>query len=265
MCLSVFSIIYFPKMNKTQNLAFADDKNVNNYVEAKAYLSNVKTEYEAIMEQASGIYNKVEDITNKAFEAQNEMTKSRLYLGDMAKYEYQNSLQFDLLFSIFCSENLDEMFKKIQYANSVMDYHCKLVEEQQQRKANFEEILFTLNKETAKQNSLLNDANNKLIEANQVLDSLRSKLSPEELAMLESEIPAVDPGVDPGGEGGGDSPEPQPTPEPTPGPVPPAPGWATGTASAYGGESDPYTPNPGRTATQEVCDDWSTGVAIPMA
>ena len=34
---------------------------------------------------------------------------------------------------------------------------------------------------------------------------------------------------------------------------------------AYGGSSDPYTPNPGITATGAVCDDWSMGVAVPMS
>lgn len=42
-------------------------------------------------------------------------------------------------------------------------------------------------------------------------------------------------------------------------------GWLTGVASAYGGSSDPYTPNPGITATGAVCDDWSMGVAVPMS
>ena len=42
-------------------------------------------------------------------------------------------------------------------------------------------------------------------------------------------------------------------------------GWQTGVASAYGGSSDASTPNPGSTATGAVCDDWSMGVAVPMA
>ncbi|WP_241158163.1 hypothetical protein [Adlercreutzia sp. ZJ138] len=42
-------------------------------------------------------------------------------------------------------------------------------------------------------------------------------------------------------------------------------GWMTGVASAYGGSSDPYTPNPGITATGAVCDDNSMGVAVPMS
>lgn len=42
-------------------------------------------------------------------------------------------------------------------------------------------------------------------------------------------------------------------------------GWRVGLASAYGGSSDPYTPNPGTTATGALCNDWTVGVAVPMA
>ena len=42
-------------------------------------------------------------------------------------------------------------------------------------------------------------------------------------------------------------------------------GWRTGIASAYGGSSDKSTPNPGTTATGTRCDDWSVGVAVPIA
>lgn len=42
-------------------------------------------------------------------------------------------------------------------------------------------------------------------------------------------------------------------------------GWQTGVASAYGGWSDPSTGAVSGTATGDVCDDWSMGVAVPMA
>lgn len=42
-------------------------------------------------------------------------------------------------------------------------------------------------------------------------------------------------------------------------------GWLTGTASAYGGSTDPSTPNPGTTATGAICDDNSMGVAVPKS
>ena len=41
--------------------------------------------------------------------------------------------------------------------------------------------------------------------------------------------------------------------------------WQTGGASAYGGETDKYVKNPCPTATGDVCDDWSVGVAVPLS
>ncbi|MBQ9020897.1 MAG: hypothetical protein IJ113_02620 [Eggerthellaceae bacterium] len=68
-----------------------------------------------------------------------------------------------------------------------------------------------------------------------------------------------------------ESPEPEPEPEPQSEttleaqPSGDTSGWMTGIASAYGGSSDASTPNPGTTATGAVCDDYSTGVAVPIA
>lgn len=42
-------------------------------------------------------------------------------------------------------------------------------------------------------------------------------------------------------------------------------GWKKGLASAYGGSTDPMTPNPGYTATGAICNDSSMGVAVPMS
>lgn len=42
-------------------------------------------------------------------------------------------------------------------------------------------------------------------------------------------------------------------------------GWKSGAASAYGGSTDPSTPNPGYTATGALCNDSSMGVAVPMS
>lgn len=42
-------------------------------------------------------------------------------------------------------------------------------------------------------------------------------------------------------------------------------GWLSGVASAYGGSTDPNTPNPGTTSTGATCDDNSMGVAVPKS
>lgn len=261
-CVMIFALAMTPLFISKPKTASADPSNVTNYKEAKAFLANVKSEYDSIMNQASAIYNKIEETTVLAFEAQRAMTESQLYLNELFKYEYMNSTMFSILITIACSTSLDDLSKNMEYANSVMDYQFKVSQENAKRKATFDSRLQELTTQNAEQNACLTQASAKLAEANEVLQGVRAKLTPEELAELEGEISDI------GGGGGGDTPTPGPTPPgPTPpGPSPdPGPSWATGIASAYGGSSDPYTPNPGTTATGEICDDWSTGVAIPMA
>lgn len=250
--LAIICIVIPTSLNAKS--AYADITSVNNYVEAKAYLASVRAEYDACMTQATDLYNQIESTTNLTFEAQKKMAESRLNLGSLVKYEYTNSTQFSIIMTIACSTSLDDLFKNMDYANSVMDYQYRVAQEQKTRQDEFNLILNELNKQNEAQNSYLALASSKLSEATEVLNAAKSKLTPAELAELEGEISDI-------GGGGGDTPEPGPTP---PGPAP-GPGWASGIASAYGGSSDPYTPNPGITATGEVCDDWSTGVAIPTA
>ena len=259
------SSLFISRNHKTAN---ADPSAVSNYIEAKAYLSSVRGEYNAIMSEANSIYNQIEATTKKAFEAQRAMTESQLQLNSLLKYQYENSTIFSIFIMVACSTSLDDFSKNIDYANSAMDYLFNVSKDNKEKKDAFDSTLQNLNSQNAAQNACLASASGKLAEAETVLQGIRAKLTPEELAELEGEISDIGGGGSGGGGGGGDTPTPGPTPpgpQPEPTPDPPTPGWSSGLASAYGGSSDPYTPNPGTTATGEVCDDWSTGVAVPMA
>lgn len=212
--LAVICIVIPTSLNVKS--AQADVTSVNNYVEAKAYLASVRGEYNACMEQANSLYNQIESTTNLTFEAQKKMAESRLNLGNLVKYEYTNSTQFSIIMTIACSTSLDDLFKNMDYASSVMDYQYRVAQEQKARQDEFNLILNELNKQTEAQNSCLAQASAKLAEATEVLAAAKSKLTPEELAELEGEISDIG-----GGGGGGDTPTPGPTPpEPGPGPDP---------------------------------------------
>lgn len=211
MFIVLFAIISITVPNKVhENCAYADITSVNNYVEAKAFLGQVKAEYDACIANANGLYAQIEQTTSLAFEAQRKMAESRLYLGDLAKYEYTNSTQFSIIMTVISSENLDDLFKNMDYANSVMDYQYRLVQEQIKAQNEFKTILDELNVQNSKQNGYLAEAANKLNVAAEVLNAAKSKLTPEELAELEGEISDIGGGgdPDPGGGGGGDDPDP---------------------------------------------------------
>ena len=216
--LACFSI-FIPKSYTRHNCAFGDEQTVNNYKEAKAFLASVRSEYNAIMSQAKSLYNNIEDITKQAFDAQSELVNARTKFNSMAKTQYMNSVQFSIITLLLQSSNMDDLFKNLEYADSVMDYEYSIAKEQADKKAVFDSKLEELNSQTAAQNSCLQEASGKLAEASSVLQSIRSKLTPEELKELEGEIEDIG-----GGGGGGDTPTPGPTPPgPQPTPDPPSP------------------------------------------
>lgn len=256
-------LINYKKFNNSCDEAYAASDNVSNYIEAKAALEQVNAEYNSIMSQAAEINAQVEDACNQVMAVQGELVEKQKQLRDIIKYEYINSTQFSLISAMINSDGFDDFLKSLDYANSVMDFQYRIAVEQQQRKDRFESVLKSLKEKSSQQNACIEQANNKLSEASKILDSARSILTPAELAELEGEIPGG--GGSEGGGGGGDEPGPGPDPGPQPDPPDPGPTWESGTASAYGGATDPSTGPISWTATGEICDDSSTGCAVPMS
>lgn len=204
-CVMIFAIAAISLFISKPKTASADAKNVSNYIEAKAYLASVKAEYDAMMSQADVIYNKVEETTEQVFEAQKAMTESQLRLNAMLKYQYMNSTMFSIIVTIACSTSLDDLSKNMEYARSIIDFQFRVSQENARCKDAFETRLNELNAQNEEQNACLASASGKLAEAERVLQSIRAKLTPAELAELEGEISGI-------GGGGGDAPAPTPGP-----------------------------------------------------
>ena len=181
-----------------------------------------------------------------------------------------------------------------------MQFHADEVEGQKEHSTKHEKLIDDLNFQKDEQEKKLEELEAKRAEAETVLSQASSKLSnaqsdqaarlealrqkAEELAAADGATgPVIDENADtigredvvdsntpvqPNPDPNPPAPAPEPSPDPDPAPSPaPDPGisWSTGIASAYGGSTDPYTPNPGTTANGSVCDDNSMGVAIPMS
>ena len=201
--------------------------------------------------------------------------------------------------------DFSELLRNKSYLSSIMTYQADEVAAQQERSKRFQDISDSLNFQKDEQEKKLAELEAKKAEAQKVVADASSRLQNAEsdqasrLAELQrkaeemaaagavtdpvevedantvdrpSVVPPstpVEPDPDPvvpdtgggsggdsgGGSGGGSSESPGES----------TAGWSTGVASAYGGSTDPYTPSPGITATGAVCDDWSMGVAVPMA
>lgn len=262
---------------------------------AEAQMSQISAEYDAIAEEIERLQGEIDESASEVMVAQAAMLEGRASLGQAAKYEYRGGAVASMLTLLLESTDFSELLRNMEYLSQVMDYQASEIEAQRERKAQFEEIsarltqqkdeqeqaLAELEDKRAQAQSVVDDASAKLVDAQDEqaarLDALRQQAASFEAEQVqggggiaegantvdrEEVVPdstPVEPNPDNGTSGGGASDGGGAGSDAS------ASGWLTGVASAYGGSSDPYTPNPGTTATGAVCDDWSMGVAIPMS
>ena len=261
---------------------------------AESRMDSLASEYDELRQQADELQARVDEAASKVLEAQQAVIEGRNALGLAAASEYRSGGSAQSLATLlFESSSFNELLRNITYLGKVVDYQADEVAAQQERTAQFEKLVDDLNFQKSEQDAKLTELEAKKAEAERLVAEASSALQGAQddrasrLAALQQRAEAlaaqaaaqaqaeVDNAntverqpVVPDGSQVAPNPAPAPAPAPTPTPTPtPDPGasWSTGVASAYGGSTDPYTPNPGITATGAVCDDWSMGVAIPTA
>ena len=254
-------------------------------------------DHEALVKEVADLQKRIDETTAQALEAQQEVIDGRAALAKAAVYEYRGGSAQSLVKLLLEAESFDELVRNLVYLSSVVQYQVDEVEAQKERSARFDALMEDLNAQKDEQDRKLAELEEKKVQAEQTVSDASTKLQGaqgeyasmvEELqrkieeAEAQGSAPAEPVAVDesntntvrPGDQMTDVAPDPSPSPapdggsgsDPAPEPAPdPGAGWSTGIASAYGGSTDPYTPNPGTTATGAVCDDWSMGVAVPMA
>lgn len=264
---------------------------------AESNRQGIAADHEALVKEVADLQKRIDETTAQALEAQQEVIDGRAALAKAAVYEYRGGSAQSLVKLLLEAESFDELVRNLVYLSSVVQYQVDEVEAQKERSARFDALMEDLNAQKDEQDRKLAELEEKKVQAEQTVSDASTKLQGaqgeyasmvEELqrkieeAEAQGSAPAEPVAVDesntntvrPGDQMTDVAPDPSPSPAPDggsgSGPAPePAPdpgaGWSTGIASAYGGSTDPYTPNPGTTATGAVCDDWSMGVAVPMA
>lgn len=266
--------------------------------EAKTRLDEITAEYNELNAEIDSMQAKIDRLANQVLEAQEAMLEGRDALSDTAVYEYRNNTMTTMLNVLLGSQDISELTINLGYLSQIMNHQAKEIATQKQLKSDLESASDELNIQKNEQEAKLAELDRKQSEAQNVVNQVSQEYAAntEYLAALKSqadtlkraEVQAtqeVDPsantvnrpsspaaqapsggqqasssgttgsstGTSPSGgsSGGGSSSSGE--------------GWRTGLATAYGGSSDPYTPNPGKTATGAVCNDYSVGVAVPMA
>lgn len=254
---------------------------------ASAELEAISAEYNDLQTQINNLDAEIATTTQKVQEAQQAMLKGQELLGDAVLAEYKSDGGLSLVNIVLTSETISDFVTNMTYYSAVQEDQAEKIAEQRQLNETFNEALDDLNEQRDNQQTVLDQAEAKKAEAEKVVSDASAKVSSikesqAELAKLQAqadqmgnnessnsgqqessdwntnnERPATGGGSSDSGSssgGSGDS-----------GSADTSKGWTSGLASAYGGSSDPYTPNPGTTATGAVCDDNSMGVAIPQS
>ena len=264
---------------------------------AESNRQGIAADHEALVKEVADLQKRIDETTAQALEAQQEVIDGRAALAKAAVYEYRGGSAQSLVKLLLEAESFDELVRNLVYLSSVVQYQVDEVEAQKERSARFDALMEDPNAQKDEQDRKLAELEEKKVQAEQTVSDASTKLQGaqgeyasmvEELqrkieeAEAQGSAPAEPVAVDesntntvrPGDQMTDVAPDPSPSPapdggsgsDPAPEPAPdPGAGWSTGIASAYGGSTDPYTPNPGTTATGAVCDDWSMGVAVPMA
>lgn len=247
--------------------------------DAQAQLETIAKEHEAIQKEADDLQARIDETSKQVLAAQQEVLQGREAVGKTAVYQYRSGSAESLINLFLEAQSFDDLLRNVTYLGSILDYQSEEVAAQQQRTEEFEAVAAELDEQKDAYEEKLTELENKQTEAQQVVADASAKLESaqedlsERLAELdriakemaakeaaqEAEIAANANTIDRADVNTGTVQDSGNTGTTT------GSGWSTGVASAYGGSSDPYTPNPGTTATGAVCDDWSMGVAVPMA
>ena len=264
---------------------------------AESSRQGIAADHEALVQEVAELQKRIDETTAQALEAQQEVIDGRAALAKAAVYEYRGGSAQSLVMLLLEAQSFDELVRNLVYLSSVVQYQVDEIEAQKERSARFDALMEDLNAQKDEQEGKLAELEEKKVQAEQTVSDASTRLQgaqSEYSSMLEElqrkieeaeaqgSAPAEPVAVDesntntsrPGDQMTEIAPDPSPSPapdggsgsDPAPKPAPdPGVGWSTGVASAYGGSTDPSTPNPGITATGAVCDDWSMGVAVPMA
>lgn len=277
----------------------------NSLAAAEQQMSQIVAEYDELEQDIEESQQRIDETTGQAMDAQQAMLEGREVVGKVMANEYTNDTLGELFTLVFQAESFNDFLRRLDYANDVMSAAAEEIEAQKERKAAYEGILEDLNSQRDEQQSRLDQLDGKKQEAQRVVDEANASLvnaKAEEAARLQAlaeqaaalqaqqqaeQQAAVSEEWDTASR---DDASEQPAASEQPSQAESAPadsgsggsssngssgnggssadsstGWLTGVASAYGGSSDPNTPNPGTTATGALCDDYSMGVAIPTS
>ena len=270
--------------------AWADDLS-----DVQAELDSKVSELEALAERVNdsgeeiaGLEDEIKGLLADIEKGQVRHAKLKQKISWVSKAIYKNGDQLNIVSILTNAESFSQVMEQMEIRQKVLSEYVRLSAEQQKVATELEVSYRTVSQQKDEQAKKLADLKAQQDELDQAVSALQSRadeLSAAQQAALaaaaeaerqaaEAEAAAV---VEPQAPEKGDSKKAQkeeksqkeekaePEPEPEPEPEAVSGGWQTGVASAYGGSSDDSVGNDAPTATGSIVDDYSMGVAVPIA
>ena len=215
-------------------------------VEVEQMSQQISDAEKAIEEQQK----QIDDLSSQITEAQERSSYLQQQVCSTLKGEYKQGTP-NMLDIIVSSSSLDEMTTRIHYLNKYTDTTSALIDETNELQGQLQQQYDDVSAQKDAQQAELDDMNTKKEKLDETVSELKEKLADEQaqarISAAQSSAAVSTQKVASTFSTGDTS------------------GWSTGVASAYGGSSDASTGAVAHTATGAICNDWSMGVAVPMA
>ncbi|WP_283170472.1 coiled-coil domain-containing protein [Curtanaerobium respiraculi] len=228
--------------------------------DAEAKMQSAVDAYDAANAEYERMQMQIDSTAQQAAQAQELVVQGRESLARTAAARYRSG-DFSLLLAMIVeSDSVEDLVQSLDYCQYLMQFYSDQVEDQKRRSEEFRALLAELDAQRDAQQQKLRELQAAQAEAQAIVDQASAALSDaqaEEAARLAA-LEALNASI-------GSSMQGVVTVEDIEAGEANATGWYTGIASAYGGSTDPSTPNPGTTATGALCTDGTMGVAVPMS
>lgn len=213
-----------------EHMAYADELS-----DAKEELSAQVGKLDELTTRIEELDTQIDEKANAAIELEGAIAEKQESISELAVFFYKHP-STSLLEYVLASENISQMLTRAEFLYDYTEELARMTREQREMDATLHSEIESISTQKDEQVAAQEELKGIVSE----LQAKVSKLTSEQLAKLAAGSTFATNFDDGAG------------------------GWITCQASAYGGATDPMTPNPSRTATGTICNDSSMGVAIPM-
>lgn len=210
-------------------------------------VNQLTSDIESISGELDASKAKIEELNGKIADGQERQADLQGYLSKHMRETYKTGGNSSLIAIALSSDSISQFVEMARYAESISNMYNDAISEQKDEQQQLESEYSEITEEKDGQESKLEELQTKKSELDKKVEKLKSEKAEAAKKAAESASAASESAASTAStfETGDTS------------------GWLSGTASAYGGSSDPGCGT--RTATGATVSDYSMGVAVPMS